>query len=68
MAIHTYKAVDARGRMRISQMDAVNLVDLELRLKRMGLDLIVGGAARQQPGFMRTRVKRADLINFCFHL
>ena len=68
MAIHTYKAVDARGRLRTSQMDAINLVDLELRLKRMGLDLVVGGPAKQQSGFIGTKVKRSDLINFCFHL
>jgi len=68
MTIHTYKAVDARGRTRTSQMDAINLVDLELRLKRMGLDLIVGGQAKEQSGFVGTKVKRSDLINFCFHL
>lgn len=68
MTIHTYKAVDARGRLRTSQMDAINVVDLELRLKRMGLDLVVGGVAKQQSGFVGTKVKRSDLINFCFHL
>jgi len=68
MPIHTYKAVDSRGRLRTSQMDAINLVDLELRLKRMGLDLVVGGPAKQQSGFIGTKVKRSDLINFCFHL
>src|SRR3974390_2827122 len=68
MASHTYKGVDVRGRLRTSQMDAINLVDLELRLKRMGLDLVVGGVAKQQSGFVGTKVKRSDLINFCFHL
>lgn len=68
MAIFTYKAVDAGGKSRVGQIDAMNVVDLELRLKRMGLDLIVGGPAKQTSVLGTGRIKRADLINFCFHL
>jgi type IV pilus assembly protein PilC len=35
-----YKAVEKSGRQALGGMEAVNEVDLELRLKRMGLDLI----------------------------
>lgn len=68
MAIFTYKAIDAGGSARRGQIDAMNVVDLELRLKRMGLDLVVGGPARRATGLVGGRIKRSDLINFCFHL
>ena len=48
MALFTYKAIDASGKAVIGQLEAVNPVDLELRLKRMGLDLVVGGQARRE--------------------
>ena len=47
MALFSYKAVDTIGKSLVGQMEAINIVDLELRLKRMGLDLIVGGPARR---------------------
>lgn len=68
MGLFTYKAVDATGRSIMGQIDAINVVDLELRLKRMGLDLIVGGPAKRARGFLAGSIKRIDLINFCFHL
>ncbi len=66
MAVYTYKAIDVSGKSVVGQLEAINAVDLELRLKRMGLDLVVGGPARRGAG--RTRVKRTVLINFCFHM
>jgi len=68
MALFTYKAIDASGKAVIGQLEAVNPVDLELRLKRMGLDLVVGGQAKRAGGVGGKRIKRADLINFCVHL
>jgi type IV pilus assembly protein PilC len=68
MALFTYKAIDATGKTRIGQTEAINVVDLELRLKRMGLDLVVGAAAKRAFGGMGGRITRMDLINFCFHL
>src|SRR5262245_207222 len=67
MPLFNYKAIDANGKALIGQIDALNVVDLELRLKRMGLDLIVGGQTKRGGGFGRA-VKRPDLINFAFHL
>ena len=43
MALFNYKAIDARGKAILGQIYALNVVDLELRLKRMGLDMVVGG-------------------------
>jgi type IV pilus assembly protein PilC len=37
-----YKAVSVEGRMAYGRLDAINLVDLEMRLKRMDLDLVNG--------------------------
>jgi type IV pilus assembly protein PilC len=67
MALFNYKAIDVNGKAILGQIDALNVVDLELRLKRMGLDLIVGGPTKRAMGFGRG-VSRPELINFCFHL
>jgi type IV pilus assembly protein PilC len=69
MALFSYKAVDARGRSVLGRLEAVNLFDVEQRLARMGLDLVVGAPARSQGRLIGgSRVRRPDLINFCFHL
>jgi type IV pilus assembly protein PilC len=69
MALFTYKAVDTRGKTMLGQVDAMNIVDLELRLKRMGLDLVRGGPTRHGGSLLRSgAIKRPELINFCFHM
>jgi type IV pilus assembly protein PilC len=69
MALFTYKAVDAQGKNVVGRVEALNLFDLEQRLARMNLDLVVGGPSAQRTRFMGAgRVARQDLINFCFHL
>ena len=40
MALFAYRAVDVEGRISTGNLDAVNGIDLELRLKRLGLDLV----------------------------
>ncbi|MBE9607754.1 type II secretion system F family protein [Chitinilyticum piscinae] len=62
-----YRATDQDGRLQQGTLDAVNLADLELRLSRLGLILIRAKALQQ--GSLRTRrIRRRDLITFCFHL
>jgi len=68
MALFTYKAIDRRGKATLGQLEAMNLTDLEMRLQRMGLDLILGGQTRRGASMQRGQIKREDLINFCFHL
>jgi type IV pilus assembly protein PilC len=69
MPLFTYKAVDARGGKILGRVEAVNVFDLEQRLARMGLDLVVGGLSGQGTRFLGGgRIARQDLINFCFHL
>ncbi|HHM05741.1 MAG TPA: type II secretion system F family protein [Gammaproteobacteria bacterium] len=64
-----YKAVDAAGKRVSGRVGANNDADLELRLKRMGLELITcrpARAAAWRPG--AGRVQRKDLITFCFNM
>lgn len=68
MALFAYKAMDAQGRVQHGRIDAINLVDLELRLKRMGLDLIGGEPIAPGSGLPGQKITRRDLIAFCFHL
>ncbi len=68
MALYSYKAVDARGKSIVGRVEAVNLFDLEQRLLRMDLDLIIGGPSSQKTRLFGGGVARQDLINFCFHL
>jgi type IV pilus assembly protein PilC len=68
MALYSYKAIDGRGKSIMGQIEAINLIDLELRLQRMGLDLIIGGPARRRTSMFKGAIGRPDLINFCFHL
>jgi type IV pilus assembly protein PilC len=68
MALFSYKAIDGRGRSLMGQLEAINLIDLELRLQRMGLDLIVGGPASRRSSMFKGAIGRPELINFCFHL
>lgn len=70
MATYNYKAVDVSGRPARGSLEATNEVDLELRLKRIGLDLITSREARtRRRGFgARGRLTRGDLITFCFDM
>lgn len=66
--LYDYKAVSAEGRMVYGRLDAINIVDLEMRLKRMELDLVTGKQVEQRNLFGRRNIPRPELINFCFHL
>jgi len=69
MPAFQYKAIDKLGRPARGKLDAANDVDLELRLKRMGLDLITFRAIRSgRTTLAKGSVTRRDLIAFCFDL
>lgn len=69
MPSFSYKAVDKLGRPAIGQLDAVNEVDLEIRLSRMGLDLITFRSVSKSTSlFNQSRVSNQDLVMFCFQL
>lgn len=68
MPLYTYKAVDPGGRAVLGRIDALNIVDLEMRLRRMELDLVTGEPVSNRMLLGGARVPRRELINFCFHL
>ena len=68
MALYTYKAMSIQGRMVLGRLEAINLIDLEMRLKRMDLDFINGDPVKQGGLMSHGRISRPELINFCFHL
>ena len=68
MALFAYRAVDAEGRVSSGNLDAANAIDLELRLKRLGLDLITFDPVKRSAAARTRKVSRVELITFCFHL
>ena len=68
MPLMRYRAVDERGRKRSGEMEAANATDLEARLARLGLDLVTFRETRARRAIRRGRVRRGDLVGFCFHM
>ncbi len=68
MPLMQYRAVDEEGRVSRGRLEAADLGHLELRLSRMGLELIGGAEAARRPGARGLRVRRRELIHFCFQL
>ena len=68
MALFAYRAVDADGQLSSGSLDAANAIDLELRLKRLGLDLVTFEGVRRSTAARTRNVTRQELITFCFHL
>ena len=60
--------MDPDGRIVRGEVDAINIVDLEMRLKRLGLDLIVGKVSTNALGLSLNRIPLRERIHFCFHL
>ncbi|MGI9332253.1 MAG: type II secretion system F family protein [Gammaproteobacteria bacterium] len=63
-----YKAMDETGKLARGRIDAVNVADLEARLRRMGLDLVNYNEARVKGSSSGRTVQRRELIDFCFQL
>lgn len=69
MPSYNYKAIDKLGRPAMGQIDALNEVDLEIRLERMGLDLITFRTAKKSTSlFNSNKVSNQDLVMFCFQM
>ena len=68
MPLYSYKAVNQDGRTVLGRIDALNIVDLEMRLRRMELDLINGNPVSNRSLFASSGVPRREVIHFCFHL
>ena len=68
MPLFSYKAIDQSGRKIQGRIDALNLVDLEMRLRRMELDFIDGAPVNHRSLFGGASVSRTEIIHFCFHM
>ena len=68
MDLFYYKAIDAGGRIIKGQLDALNPVDLEVRLGRLGLELVNCKEVQATRSSAGAGIKRKDLITFCLHL
>ena len=70
MPAFKYKAVDKTGRQARGEIDAVNEIDLELRLRQMDLDLITFRAIEKSAGGFVSggNITRRDLITFCLDM
>jgi type IV pilus assembly protein PilC len=68
MAQFYYRAMDQDGKIVRGATDALNPFDLELRLKRMSLDLIAHRAGSTMLRLPKRKITRQELITFCFHL
>ena len=68
MASYSYRAIDDTGKILLGNADAINPVDLEMRLKRLGLDLVTFQSIKKSTLMRARRVTRKELITFCFHM
>ncbi|HEU0283296.1 MAG TPA: type II secretion system F family protein [Gallionella sp.] len=68
MALYSYRAINDQGKTSKGMQDAANVVDLELRLKHGGLDLIDAKVDSGWAGSRRSKIKRPELITFFFNL
>jgi len=69
LATFDYRAVDQTGFQAKGQIDALNEADLEIRLEKMGLDLITFKETdRARSSFAKNKVNNRDLVMFCFQL
>jgi type IV pilus assembly protein PilC len=60
--------MNQQGKLVSGNLDAMNVIDLELRLKRLDLDLVTQNLSTRPRLRRARRVKRTELITFCFHL
>lgn len=67
MPSYKYNAINDAGRKIGGEITAANEVDLEERLKEIGLDLVSHREISKKKTSSRGRVKLEDLIVFCLH-
>ncbi len=68
MPMYSYRAINTQGKSTKGTQDAANVIDLEMRLKRGGLDLIDAREDSSAHTLGRKKVKRSELITFFFNL
>lgn len=69
MALFSYKAVSAEGRIVRGEMECPNDVDLEARLAKLELELIRAREIKPRVKiFARQKISRQEMITFCFQM
>jgi len=68
MALYSYRAINEQGKTSKGLQDAANVIDLEMRLRRGGLDLVDAKVDSGKSGAKRGKIKRPELITFFFNL
>lgn len=68
MPIYNYVAVNDQGKKMRGEITAAHEIDLEERLKELGLDLISSKEARQKRSSPFSKVRIRDLILFCVQM
>lgn len=68
MPKYIYRSLNERGRTMRGEMTADNEVDLDVRLREVGLDLIDFKVAKVRKAGSRGKVKLKDMLIFCVHM
>ncbi|NDF12851.1 MAG: type II secretion system F family protein [Proteobacteria bacterium] len=68
MPLYSYVALNQAGTTVKGKMIAVNEIDLEERMRALGMDLVRYKQTKSAKGGFHGRVKVRDLIVFCVHL
>lgn len=69
MTMFKYRAIDHMGKFTHGQMDAINEIDLEFRLERLGQILIAVKTIHSSSHFfLQKKISTKDLMIFCFEL
>ena len=68
MYTYNYRAINEGGRSIRGEMMADNELDLEAKLKELGLDLIDVKEVKAKKAGMFSKVKLKDMIVFCLHM
>jgi len=68
MSVYAYRAMNELGKTVRGKITAANDMDLEARLKGIGLDLLSGREVRESKTFNFFGVKLKDKIMFCVHM
>ncbi len=64
-----YRAIDPHGRIAQGTLDALNPVDLEVRLGKLGLEMVSAKSADEGFSLLPGKsIGRRELITFCFHM
>lgn len=66
--MYNYRALNEDGRYVKGEIAADNDIDLESRLKQLGLDLVGYKEARQKKSSRFSRIKLQDMIVLCLHM